>query len=97
MLVLKTDDGTENLAILREQVKIAFLESERENEERVLRIKKSMLNQTVTSILQAEVQNDKMINEMINLIPQINELVDNAAEAAHALSELSSDFASKLV
>ena len=85
----------EQFTKLRERVDNAFSESERVNNEKVSQIKNNMLNRTITSILQAETQNDKMIKDMLNSIPRNNEQIVDTSVTEFALAQLSSDFAAQ--
>jgi hypothetical protein len=80
----------------RERVKYTFSESERKNDEKILKIKENMISQAVASILQLEQQNDKMIKEMVDSIPHHNELNSDVSYTAHAFDDFSWDLMSKL-
>lgn len=88
--------NSECLMKQQEQVKIAFSESERKNDEKILKITTSMINQTVASILQVELQNDKMVKEMINSIPGHNEKTSKTVKRTYAINQISPDLAAQL-
>jgi hypothetical protein len=61
-------NNPEHFKKLQERINSAFSESERRNDDMVLRVKKDMVGQTVASILEAEEQNDNAIAKIMHPI-----------------------------
>jgi hypothetical protein len=88
--------SSEQLDEIKETVTNAFSHSECENDERIAKIKKMMINQTLTSIMEAERQNDKKILEIISSLPYCSESVDNTANPRYLIGQMSLDLISQL-
>lgn len=61
-------NNPEHFKKLQEQINSAFSESERRNDDMVLKVKKDMMSHTVASILLAEEQNDNAIAKIMRSI-----------------------------
>lgn len=88
-----SDSDSEQLANLNEKVRNAFSESEHRNDEKIFTIKNRMINKTVETIIEAEMQNDQRIKEMIDSIPNYK---DNISEPIYESNKFSFDLISDL-
>ena len=86
----------EQLDEIKENVTKEFSHSECENDERIAKIKESMISQTITSIMEAERQSDEKILKILSSSPYYNEVVTNTTAPRYLLCQMSHDLISQL-
>jgi hypothetical protein len=86
----------EQLDEIKKNVTNAFSHSECENDERIAKIKESMISQTLTSIMEAERQNDEKILKIMSSLPYYIESASNTANPRYLLGQMSLDLISQL-
>ena len=86
----------EQLDEIKENVTKAFSHSECENDERIAKIKESMISQTITSIMEAERQNDEKILKILSSSPYYKEMTANTTAPRYLLCQMSHDLISQL-
>lgn len=86
----------EQLDEIKENVTNAFSHSECENDEKITKIKENMISQTLTSIMEAERQNDERILKILSSSPYCSESVSSTANTRYLLGQMSHDLISQL-
>jgi hypothetical protein len=85
----------EQLYEIKEMVTNAFSRSECENDERIAKIKERMISQTITTIMNAEKQNDEKILKIMSSLPHCSKPA-NTANPKYLLGQMSPDLISQL-
>ncbi len=86
----------EHLNEIKEKVANAFSLSEYENDEKIAKIKESMISQTLTSIMDAERQNDEKILKIMSTLPYCSESASNTSNSRYLIGQMSLDLISQM-
>jgi hypothetical protein len=92
----ETASSLEHLQKLQHKVTMAYSESEHENDDKVIKMQKEVIDRAVASILEAERKNEQMVNDMVSAIPSYTGSTKEAADAVNVLKILSEKLASEL-
>jgi hypothetical protein len=91
-----TTSNLEHLQKLQQRVTTACSEYEHENDDKVIKMQREVIDRAVASILESERKNEEMLNTMVNAIPNHAASTKEAADAANVLKILSEKLASEL-